>query len=132
LSRPIGNLIFAAEKVGAGDLTARVDQGLGRDEISSLLRAFNSMTQKLETQQHELLDANEQIDNRRRFIEAVLSGVTAGIIGLDRDGCITLPNRSACELLQSDGTARPANCSRATPRSSPARPWRKSCPRSLP
>jgi two-component system nitrogen regulation sensor histidine kinase NtrY len=102
LSRPIGNLIFAAEKVGAGDLTARVDQGLGRDEISSLLRAFNSMTQKLETQQHELLDANEQIDNRRRFIEAVLSGVTAGIIGLDRDGCITLPNRSACELLQSD------------------------------
>ncbi len=100
LSRPIGNLIFAAERVGAGDLTARVDQGLGRDEISSLLRAFNSMTQKLESQQHELLDANEQLDNRRRFIEAVLSGVTAGVIGLDRDGCITLPNRSACELLQ--------------------------------
>ena len=102
LSRPIGNLIFAAEKVGAGDLSARVDQGLGRDEISSLLRAFNSMTQKLENQQHQLLDANEQLDNRRRFIEAVLSGVTAGVIGLDRDGCITLPNRSACELLQSN------------------------------
>ncbi len=102
LSRPIGKLIFAAEKVGAGDLSARVDLGLGRDEISSLLRAFNSMTQKLENQQHELLDANEQLDNRRRFIEAVLSGVTAGVIGLDRDGCITLPNRSACELMQSN------------------------------
>lgn len=100
LSRPIGNLIFAAEQVGAGDLSARVEQGLGRDEITSLLRAFNSMTEKLETQQHELLDANEQLDNRRRFIEAVLSGVTAGVIGLDRDGRITLPNRSACELLR--------------------------------
>jgi len=102
LSRPIGKLIFAAEKVGAGDLSARVDQGPGRDEISSLLHAFNSMTEKLQTQQHDLLDANEQLDNRRRFIEAVLSGVTAGVIGLDRDGRITLPNRSACELLQSD------------------------------
>ena len=101
LSRPIGNLIFAAKQVGAGDLSARVEQGLGRDEITSLLRAFNSMTEKLETQQHELLDANEQLDNRRRFIEAVLSGVTAGVIGLDRVGRITLPNRSACELLQS-------------------------------
>ncbi len=102
LSRPIGKLIFAAEKVGAGDLSARVDQGPGRDEISSLLHAFNTMTQKLQTQQHDLLDANEQLDNRRRFIEAVLSGVTAGVIGLDRNGRITLPNRSACELLQSD------------------------------
>ena len=101
LSRPIGNLIFAAGRVGAGDLSARVDQGLGRDEISSLLHAFNTMTEKLENQQHELLDANEQLDNRRRFIEAVLSGVTAGVIGLDRAGRITLPNRSACELLQS-------------------------------
>jgi two-component system nitrogen regulation sensor histidine kinase NtrY len=102
LSRPIGKLIFAAEKVGAGDLSARVDQGPGQDEISSLLHAFNTMTEKLETQQHDLLDANEQLDNRRRFIEAVLSGVTAGVIGLDRNGRITLPNRSACELLQSD------------------------------
>jgi two-component system nitrogen regulation sensor histidine kinase NtrY len=102
LSRPIGSLIFAAKQVGAGDLSARVDQGLGRDEIGSLLRAFNSMTSKLESQQHDLLDANEQLDSRRRFIEAVLSGVTAGVIGLDREGRITLPNRSACELLQSD------------------------------
>ncbi len=101
LSRPIGNLISAAGRVGAGDLSARVDQGLGRDEISSLLHAFNTMTEKLENQQHELLDANEQLDNRRSFIEAVLSGVTAGVIGLDGEGRITLPNRSACELLQS-------------------------------
>ncbi len=99
LSRPIGRLIFAAEQVGAGDLSARVQPGVERDEIASLLRAFNSMTEKLESQQHELLDANMQLDYRRRFIEAVLSGVTAGVIGLDREGRITLPNRSACELL---------------------------------
>ncbi len=102
LSRPIGRLIFTAEQVGAGDLSARVDTGLGRDEIASLMNAFNSMTEKLQTQQHELLDANQLMDQRRRFMEAVLSGVTAGVIGLDREGRITLPNRSACQLLKQE------------------------------
>jgi two-component system nitrogen regulation sensor histidine kinase NtrY len=102
LSRPIGQLIGAAERVGAGDLAAKVEEDPGRDEISSLLRAFNSMTGKLESQQLELLEANQQSDHRRRFIEAVLSGVTAGVVGLDREGRITLPNRSACELLNAE------------------------------
>ncbi len=102
LSRPIGQLIGAAERVGAGDLAAKVEEDPGRDEISSLLRAFNAMTGKLESQQQELLEANRQSDYRRRFIEAVLSGVTAGIVGLDREGRITLPNRLACELLHAE------------------------------
>ncbi len=102
LSRPIGQLIGAAERVGAGDLAAKVEEDPGRDEISSLLRAFNNMTGKLESQQLELLEANQQSDLRRRFIEAVLTGVTAGVVGLDRKGRITLPNRSACELLHAE------------------------------
>ena len=99
LTRPIGSLIGAAERVGMGDLAARVEEGDGGDEIVSLSRAFNRMTGDLESQRSELLNANRQLDTRRRFIEAVLSGVSAGVIGLDRDGRITLPNRSACELL---------------------------------
>ncbi len=99
LSQPIGRLIEAAERVGSGDLSARVDVSEDPDEIGSLSEAFNRMTGELASQRHDLLEVNRQLDHRSRFIEAVLGGVSAGVIGLDRKGEITLPNRSACELL---------------------------------
>ncbi len=99
LTQPIGKLIDASERVGAGDLAARVDIAEGRDEIGSLSRSFNRMTGKLESQQRELLEANQQIDSRRRFIEAVLAGVSSGVIGLDQRGRITHTNGRACNLL---------------------------------
>ena len=102
LTRPIGKLIAATEKVRTGDLSARVQEDEASDEIGALSRAFNRMTGELQRQQQELLEANRQLDSRRRFIEAVLSGVSAGVIGLDREGNIELPNRSAGELLSAD------------------------------
>ena len=60
---------------------------------------FNAMTKELKSQRTELVDANSQLTERRRFMEAVLSGVSAGVIGLDRHGRITLVNRSAEKLL---------------------------------
>ncbi len=99
LTRPIGRLILAAERVGSGDLAARVEARGSPDEIGTLAKAFNRMTGELQSQQDELLEANRQLDYRSRFIEAVLGGVSAGVIGLDPSGEITLPNRSACELL---------------------------------
>ncbi len=105
LTRPIGRLIVAAERVGSGDLTARVETEDSPDEIGTLSEAFNRMTGDLQSQQDELLEANRQLDHRSRFIEAVLGGVSAGIIGLDRHGEITLLNRSACELLEQKSEA---------------------------
>ncbi len=104
LVRPIGALVAAAERVRAGDLTARVPDAGTADELGTLSRAFNRMTGQLSAQRRELIEANRQIDSRRRFTESVLSGVSAGVIGLDADGRIELPNRSAVELLgiQSD------------------------------
>ena len=99
LTHPIGQLIAAVQKVGSGDLSARVDTTDGPDEIGVLSEAFNNMTGELGSQRHELLEVNRQLDYRSRFIEAVLGGVSAGVIGLDRSSEITLPNRSACELL---------------------------------
>ncbi|SMF25381.1 two-component system, NtrC family, nitrogen regulation sensor histidine kinase NtrY [Tistlia consotensis] len=99
LGRPIAQLIEAAQRVGAGDLTVRVaddDEGI---EIDALARAFNRMTGDLQRQRGELIEANQQIEARRRFGEAVLSGVTAGVLGLDRDGYVTIANRRAHELL---------------------------------
>jgi two-component system nitrogen regulation sensor histidine kinase NtrY len=69
------------------------------DEIGVLSRAFNRMTSQLQSQQDGLIDANRVLDERRRFTEAVLSGVSAGVIGLDAEGRINLPNRSASVLL---------------------------------
>lgn len=101
LATPIVRLIDAAEKVRSGDLSARVGENAA-DEIGTLARAFNRMTMQLMEQRRELVDTNRELDQRRRFTETVLGGVSAGVIGLDRDGNIHLPNRSACELLDTD------------------------------
>ena len=102
LVRPIGALSAAAERVRSGDLAVRVEEGTSDDELSSLSRAFNRMTSQLQAQRRELIEANRQIDDRRRFTEAVLSGVSAGVIGLDGEGRINLPNRSSTVLLSAD------------------------------
>ncbi len=102
LANPISRLVTATEQVSAGDLAARVPEGPKDDELASLSRAFNRMTNQLQTQQRELIEANRQLDERRRFTETVLTGVSAGVIGLDRNGRINLPNRSASALLGVD------------------------------
>jgi two-component system nitrogen regulation sensor histidine kinase NtrY len=102
LALPIGALIAAAERVRAGDLAARVAESEAGDELGSLSRAFNRMTSQISAQQGELLDANRQLDHRRRFTEAVLAGVSAGVVGLDAEGRITLPNGAASTLLGLD------------------------------
>jgi two-component system nitrogen regulation sensor histidine kinase NtrY len=100
ISRPISALIAATEKVRAGNLSARVVvDGPSSGEVDTLGRAFNRMTSDLEQNRRELIEANQQIDGRRVFTETVLSGVSAGVVGLDAAGRITLPNRSASELL---------------------------------
>ena len=102
LSSPIGNLIDAAERVREGDLEARVsDHNSARDdEIGRLGKTFNRMTAQLENQQSSLIEANRQLDERRRFTETVLSGVSAGVIGLNEEGHIQLFNQSAEEFLE--------------------------------
>ncbi len=102
LAHPISQMIRAAGKVRGGDLSARVDEKPGHDEIDALGRAFNRMTSQLESQRSELIGANRQLELRRRFTETVLAGVSAGVIGLDDKGYVNLPNRSASELLATD------------------------------
>jgi two-component system, NtrC family, nitrogen regulation sensor histidine kinase NtrY len=102
LVRPISGLVVAAEQVRAGNLAARVAESEADGEFGTLSRAFNRMTHQLEAQQSELIEANRQLDQRRRFTETVLAGVSAGVIGLDQHGRINLPNRSASLLLGID------------------------------
>ena len=102
IARPVGRLIHAAERVRAGDLTVRVPEIRSEDEVAGLSRAFNRMTGQLAAQRSELMDAYAQIDERRRFTETVLAGVSAGVIGLDGQGRVDLPNRAASELMGSD------------------------------
>jgi two-component system nitrogen regulation sensor histidine kinase NtrY len=99
LVKPISHLIGAAERVTAGDLRAQVSVERDDDEVGVLGHAFNRMTAQLQTQRSELIDASHQIDARRRFTEAVLAGVSAGVIGLDGEGRITIVNRAAARLL---------------------------------
>ncbi|HEX4891117.1 MAG TPA: PAS domain-containing sensor histidine kinase [Alphaproteobacteria bacterium] len=103
LVEPISRLAVASERLRDGDLSARVDDTQENDEIGALSRAFNRMAGQLEGQRSELLGANLQLDRRRRFTEAVLGGVTSGVIGLDSDGKVNLANGAAMNLLDSRG-----------------------------
>jgi two-component system nitrogen regulation sensor histidine kinase NtrY len=99
LAGPVARLVQAADRVAGGDLSVRVDSRHDPEEIAVLSRAFNRMTGDLQTQQAELRAAGMEAESRRRFIEAVLSGVSAGVIGLDPSGRISAVNARALTLL---------------------------------
>lgn len=102
LVQPIASLISATENVSKGELSVRVDDSITErvDEFRTLGRAFNHMTEQLSKQREELIAANHQIDERRRFTETVLSGVSSGIIGINENGLISLANENAGYLFQ--------------------------------
>ena len=96
---PIRRLISAAQQVTRGNLNVELPIRRGEGDLRRLSVNFNAMTKELERQRTELVTTNTQLSERRRFMEAVLSGVSAGVIGLDRHERITLANRSAQKLL---------------------------------
>ena len=99
MTRPIARLVRGTELVRSGNLGVHIDENDATDEFGMLTRAFNRMTRQLDEQRSELIEANRQLEDRRRFTEAVLAGVSAGVVGLDREGRVNLPNRSATALL---------------------------------
>jgi len=102
---PIRNLMIASNRVSKGDLDVRVPVQQGRGDLRDLSNRFNRMTQQLKSQREALLTASEMNEKRRQFTEAVVEGVSAGIIGLDPFGAVTLVNARACEMLGKDEIA---------------------------
>ncbi|MEL6219551.1 MAG: PAS domain-containing sensor histidine kinase, partial [Pseudomonadota bacterium] len=103
LAKPVGRLAGAAERIGSGELNARVKEERGSDEIALLSRAFNRMADQVQGQRDALIDANRETEMRRQFSEAVLAGVSAGVIGIDGEGRVDLANAAAADLLGLDG-----------------------------
>lgn len=99
LSRPVGRLVSASQRVGSGDLDVRVIEDDGDDEISQLGTYFNQMTGRLKGQRDELLETNRLTERRRRLFDSVLSSVTSGVVGLDELGNVAFVNPSAKRLL---------------------------------
>jgi two-component system nitrogen regulation sensor histidine kinase NtrY len=99
LVAPIRRLMSAANMVSTGDLHVQVPVHGSEGDLAQLGETFNKMTQELRTQRDELVNASELIDSRRRFIEAVLSSASAGIIGVDASGSVGILNRSAEKLI---------------------------------
>jgi two-component system, NtrC family, nitrogen regulation sensor histidine kinase NtrY len=99
LSRPVGRLMGAAQRVGAGDLGVQVTEEDGDDEITMLGRLFNQMTRQLKGQREALIDSHQLTETQRRLFDSVLSSVTAGVIGLDSEGRFDFVNPAAQKLL---------------------------------
>ncbi len=100
LARPVGKLAGAAQRVGAGDLTVRVKEESGDDEIAMLGRIFNRMTLQVKRQRDDLIEANERTEKRRRLFDSVLTGVSTGVIGLNPNGQIEVLNTAASKILE--------------------------------
>jgi two-component system nitrogen regulation sensor histidine kinase NtrY len=96
---PIRNLMIASNRVRSGDLDVQVPVQEGTGDLRDLTSGFNRMTQQLKSQHEALRTASEMNEKRRQFTEAVVEGVSAGIIGLDPFGAVTLVNARACEML---------------------------------
>ncbi|MBB6487498.1 PAS domain-containing sensor histidine kinase [Rhizobium lusitanum] len=97
--RPIRLLISAADNVASGNMNVLVPVRSADGDVGSLSRTFNKMISEIRTQRDEILEAKDEVDDRRRFIEAVLSGVTAAVIGVEHDRRIAIVNISAEDLL---------------------------------
>ena len=100
LVAPIRQLMGAAQQISRGNLAVKVDVRPADGDLAVLGSTFNTMTAELKSQRDELVGANSKLDERRQFMEAVLSGVTAGVVGVDGDGIVTLVNRSTETLLE--------------------------------
>ncbi|MGK6355212.1 ATP-binding protein [Sphingomonas sp. DT-207] len=103
LVRPVDQLVTAARRIAGGDLSARVPEPHTLDEIGTLGNAFNSMTGRLEAQRNALVTANAQLESRSALIEAVMSGVSAGVISIDAERRVRLMNASARAFLRQEG-----------------------------
>ena len=101
LVRPIRYLVQAADAVAQGDLTVSLPVRASDGDLGAFSNTFNEMIGQLSSQRAELVSASQMIDNRRRFTEAVLSGVSASVIGVDPSGDVTIINRAATALLPS-------------------------------
>jgi two-component system nitrogen regulation sensor histidine kinase NtrY len=110
LVAPIRRLIGAANAVSTGNLYVRVPVRQAEGDLAQLGETFNRMTQELRTQRDDIMQAHDLIDSRRRFTEAVLAGASAGVIGVDGNGAISILNRSAEKLIgstENDALGRP-------------------------
>jgi two-component system nitrogen regulation sensor histidine kinase NtrY len=107
---PIRRLIGAANIVSTGNLHVQVPVRRSEGDLAQLGATFNKMTQELRTQRDDIVRARDLVDSRRRFTEAVLAGASAGVIGVDAKGCVSILNRSAEKLIgasEADALARP-------------------------
>ncbi len=100
LVAPIRRLIGAANVVSTGNLHVQVPIDRSEGDLGQLGETFNKMTYELRTQRDDIVHARDLIDQRRRFTEAVLAGVSAGVIGVDAEGCVSILNRSAQRLVE--------------------------------
>jgi two-component system nitrogen regulation sensor histidine kinase NtrY len=119
LSRPVGRLTSAAQRVGEGDLDTLVREEDGDDEIAQLSTYFNRMTRQLKGQRDRLLANTQQIERRRRLFDSVLGSVSSGVVGLDAKGRVTFVNRAAERLLDWQEDQQSLSLSVAVPEFAP-------------
>jgi len=103
LSAPIARLIYASKRVSEGDLGVNIENKSKIDyDMYNLVNTFNNMTSDLKYQRENLISNNQLLDERRKFTEAVLSGITSCVLSIDNNGNIQIANTSACRFFNKE------------------------------
>ena len=98
ITGPIQDLVQATNRITQGDLDSRIDIEAD-DEIGLLVKSFNQMTKDLKKSKNSVEEANINLEQRRKYMEAVLRNVSAGVISVDKNGMITTINRAAEKMF---------------------------------
>jgi signal transduction histidine kinase/DNA-binding response OmpR family regulator len=89
--RPLESLVDASARLAGGDLTARVDENTGPDELRQLGRSFNAMAVDLE-------EANERLEAERRRLAVTVRSLGDGLLIIDEEGLVSSANPRALRL----------------------------------
>jgi two-component system, NtrC family, nitrogen regulation sensor histidine kinase NtrY len=105
VTEPIGMLAEGTREVSSGNLDFHLEVRT-RDELGILAESFNKMTadlkgskETIERSNRDLVRSNQELEERRRYIEALLQNITTGVISLDAAGIVTTLNRAASRIL---------------------------------
>jgi Signal transduction histidine kinase involved in nitrogen fixation and metabolism regulation len=100
LSKPISNLIESANEISKGNFDAKVSEIDQFDEIKVLISSYNKMIREIENKQNQLISKSNEDEEKRLFIEAILSLLTIGVVSLDKNFNIIFFNQTTNNLFK--------------------------------
>jgi two-component system, NtrC family, nitrogen regulation sensor histidine kinase NtrY len=102
LVAPVANIAEGTKAVADGDYSGQLPVPEHKDEISTLITSFNTMTMRIAQARDIAERSQRQVESQRAYLETVLGNLSSGVMTFDPDGNLRTANRAANVILQAD------------------------------